>query len=155
MLAGGIALMIVGVIGYWLGSSLAYVTGGGLGLGMIGAALFGIGVLVAIAGAITKAVDRSAETTASALRTLDSNLKAGIESLWKQLDSIRQQSGGAAAPVRHLMAAEPMPDPPPSAPGRFTTAIPTMGYCPGCRKLRATNVTKCVYCGDAAPPLAG
>ncbi|HQS14987.1 zinc ribbon domain-containing protein [Reyranella sp.] len=33
-----------------------------------------------------------------------------------------------------------------------TTGIlqpPTMGYCPGCRKPRASNVGKCVYCGDA------
>jgi len=30
-----------------------------------------------------------------------------------------------------------------------------MGQCPGCRKLRGTNVARCVYCGSTEPTNPG
>jgi hypothetical protein len=41
----------------------------------------------------------------------------------------------------------------PAASVPVAAAAPTMGYCPGCRKMRASNVPKCVYCGATATPL--
>lgn len=156
MVIGGVLLMILGALLYLAGSS-ALPVGGSSAWSMVaaGGGLFWIGLGVALAGAVVSAIERAAERQVRALASLDSNLRTGIDSLWKELEAIR--SHGVALPdppaIEEAVVA-PVTRPPPAivqAPG----AVPVMGYCPGCRKLRATNVTKCIYCADTSPPLVG
>lgn len=59
------------------------------------------------------------------------------------LSAISKQLGAI-----HLALAErPAPAPAPAP----TAAASTPGYCLGCHKPRASNVLKCVYCGDTHP----
>lgn len=74
--------------------------------------------------------------------------REGIESLWKQMDAVRQQSARqqASPPPAPGDVAEPAPVTP-SIPG----VAAGMGYCANCGKLRHSSVAVCVYCKDTQP----
>jgi hypothetical protein len=58
--------------------------------------------------------------------------------------------------VLQVWSVAPVPAPPPMTPPtvvRRESALANvgMGHCPGCGKLRGTNVATCVYCGSTEP----
>jgi hypothetical protein len=82
------------------------------------------------------------EKMLAATESSNANYKIGVESLLKQLESMRapiltMSPDGATS---HAPAARPI------ASG--------MGYCPQCSKLRGLEVGKCVYCGNTDPAKA-
>lgn len=138
MLASGILFVFVGLFvaffsfgGGLLGMSLGYPTG---------VALISLGVLFAMAGAIVNAIERQGAAAVAEMRASREDVKKGIESLWAQLDRVRANT---VPPVSEAAVS--------AAPSASGVAASTMGYCPGCGKLRGTNVLKCYYCGDMAP----
>jgi hypothetical protein len=145
MLPLGIVLMILGAVVAFLGvgGSVASLLAGGLFLGL-GGWLFTMGFVLAIAGAVVNAIERQTAAVVKELGAARDEYKKGVESLFAQLDRIRSNTVPIAAPAVS-------PPPPPllaSAP-----IAPDMGFCPGCSKLRHASNTRCVYCGDMAPPL--
>lgn len=77
---------------------------------------------------------------------LRDDYKKGVDSLWQQLDRIRA-TAIAPAPVYPAAPQLPASD----ATSVASAKVPEIGYCPGCRRVRGTNVAKCLYCGDTAP----
>lgn len=155
MLAGGVLLMVLGGLVMFLGYGAAVGIGGAGLLGIsLGASLFAMGFIMAVGGAIVNAIERSAKERQQQADRLAKAIEVGIDSLWKQLDVIRQNTAlRESLPVFKTEALQ--------APAAYTApeSAPRiagdMGYCPGCGKLRHSSVAKCLYCSDTAPVLTG
>lgn len=156
MVVGGILLMALGALLLFIGLSTAGLASvGSLLMLSAGAAFFWIGLGITLAGTIVNAIERAADRTASAIAALEATTRTGVESLWKQLDAVRQLQGGAPPMERPLtVGAVAMPEPPP-LPRISGGAAGLMGYCPGCRKLRGLSTIKCVYCGNTERAVEG
>lgn len=105
MRIGGLVLMALGVIVMFLGFGGGVTASYGMGLLVMwaGAAIFSLGVLLAIAGAvmegIVEAIDRANAANTAELRGLRDDLRKGIESLWAQLDRVRVNTAPPDLPV--------------------------------------------------------
>lgn len=134
----GCTLIVVGLALYSLGiapmSQLPYVGW----YGPAGVALIVIGLAVSLVGIIVRAIRRASQLQVDALTQ-------GFERLSQQVRQLRMAIPGD--PVQSLAMAEPAA----SVAGAFQPSSGSIGYCPGCRRVRGMIVPKCTYCGDERP----
>ncbi|WP_020699583.1 hypothetical protein [Reyranella massiliensis] len=98
MLVGGALVMVVGVlVGFFSLGGGAF----GVALGLpAGAAIFALGAMLAIAGAIVNAIEAHKNAVLAESRAARDDFKVGIKSLWDQLDRVRTNTEqGAPIPV--------------------------------------------------------
>lgn len=121
----------------------------GLGYFLLALFLCPLFAALVLAGATDARLAKAVRADNDPLKGKD--FREGIESLWKQLDVIRQQlaSMQTAGVAIASPAAEAGTAPPPVAARPIVAS--GMGYCPGCQRLRGMASTKCIYCGEMLP----